>query len=68
MVIFTINYHVQLRVMDELFQNAKAMEMESARRSISSSDFKEILRKRKPSVSVNMMKAYAHWTKQFKAL
>ena len=32
----------QLRVIDELFQSGKAMEMGSATRSISPSDFKEI--------------------------
>lgn len=58
----------QLRVIDELFQSGKAMEMESATRSISPSDFKEILKGRKPSVSIDMMKAYAHWSEQFKAL
>ena len=58
----------QLRVIDELFQSGKAMEMESATRSISPSDFKEILKRRKPSVSIDMMKAYAHWSEQFKAL
>ena len=42
--------------------------MESATRSISPSDFKEILKGRKPSVSIDMMKAYAHWSEQFKAL
>ena len=58
----------QLRVIDELFQSGKAMEIESATRSISPSDFKEILKRRKPSVSIDMMKAYAHWSEQFKAL
>ena len=58
----------QLRVIDELFQSGKAMEMESATRSISYSDFEEILKRRKPSISIDIMKAYSHWSEQFKAL
>jgi SpoVK/Ycf46/Vps4 family AAA+-type ATPase len=37
-------------------------------RSIVMSDFKEILKNRKPSVSPEMIKAYIRWTEQFKAL
>jgi SpoVK/Ycf46/Vps4 family AAA+-type ATPase len=58
----------QLRVIDELFESGKALEMEASTRSITPSDFKEILKRRKPSVSIDMMKAYAHWSEQFKAL
>ena len=58
----------QLRVIDELFESGKALEMETGTRLISPSDFKEILKSRKPSVSANMMKAYAQWSEQFKAL
>jgi hypothetical protein len=32
------------------------------------SDFREILRIRKPSVSVDMIRAYMRWSDQFKAL
>jgi SpoVK/Ycf46/Vps4 family AAA+-type ATPase len=58
----------QLRVVDELFQSGRALETEANTRSISPSDFKEILKRRKPSVSIDMMRAYARWSEQFKAL
>jgi SpoVK/Ycf46/Vps4 family AAA+-type ATPase len=58
----------QLRVVDELFQSGKALEEEANTRSISPSDFKEILKMRKPSVSLDMMRAYSRWSEQFKAL
>jgi SpoVK/Ycf46/Vps4 family AAA+-type ATPase len=59
---------VQLHVVDELFKGGKALETEAHTRPISTSDFKEILKRRKPSVSIDMMKAYARWSEQFKAL
>ncbi|MGI0062527.1 MAG: hypothetical protein ACREBA_08765, partial [Nitrosotalea sp.] len=31
-------------------------------------DFKEIISRRKPSVSMEMIRAYYKWTEQFKAL
>jgi len=58
----------QLRVVNELFESGKAMESEANIRSITPSDFREILKMRKPSVSVDMLKAYARWSEQFKAL
>jgi hypothetical protein len=32
------------------------------------SDFREILKIRKPSVSIDMIRAYIRWSDQFKAL
>jgi SpoVK/Ycf46/Vps4 family AAA+-type ATPase len=58
----------QLRVVDELFKSGKALETEARTRPISLTDFKDILKRRKPSVSIDMMKAYARWSEQFKAL
>src|SRR6187200_1089864 len=58
----------QLRVVDELFQSGKALEEEANTRSIAPSDFKEILKMRKPSVSTDMIRAYMRWSEQFKAL
>lgn len=58
----------QLRVVDELFESGKALETEAYTRSISTSDFREILKRRKPSVSIDMMRAYVRWSEQFKAL
>ena len=59
---------VQLRVVNELFESGKAMEAQSNPRSISMNDFKEIIKIRKPSVSVDMIRAYMRWSEQFKAL
>src|ERR671911_1457321 len=59
---------VQLRVVNELFESGRAMEDGTNPRSIGMSDFREILRIRKPSVSVDMIRAYMRWSDQFKAL
>src|SRR6058998_3813293 len=59
---------VQLRVVDELFQSGKGLDSDSNTRSITESDFKEILKMRKPSVSMYMIRAYLRWSEQFKAL
>jgi len=58
----------QLRVVNELFESGKAMETQSHPRSISMNDFKEIIKMRKPSVSIDMIRAYMKWSEQFKAL
>jgi SpoVK/Ycf46/Vps4 family AAA+-type ATPase len=58
----------QLRVVDELFQSGKAMESAANPRAIAMSDFKEIFKIRKPSVSTEMIRAYMRWSDQFKAL
>jgi SpoVK/Ycf46/Vps4 family AAA+-type ATPase len=57
----------QLRVVNELFESGKAMEAEANTRVITMSDFKEIFKVRKPSVSIDMIKAYMKWSDQFKA-
>jgi len=59
---------VQLRVVDELFQSGKGLDNDASTRSITESDFREILKMRKPSVSIDMIRAYARWSEQFKAL
>lgn len=59
---------VQLRVVNELFESGKANENDSKTRSITMNDFKDILKMRRPSVSLEMTRAYARWTEQFKAL
>jgi SpoVK/Ycf46/Vps4 family AAA+-type ATPase len=58
----------QLRVVNELFESGMAMDTKSNPRSISVTDFKEIFKVRKPSVSAEMLKAYIKWSDQFKAL
>ena len=59
---------VQLRVVNELFVSGKANENDAKTRSINTSDFKDSLKSRRPSVSVEMLRAYTRWTEQFKAL
>ena len=63
-----ICHAAQLRVVNELFESGKAMEAQSNPRSISMNDFKEIIKIRKPSVSIDMIRAYMRWSEQFKAL
>ena len=58
----------QLRVVDELFQSGKGLDSDANTRTITESDFKEILKMRKPSVSMYMIRAYLRWSEQFKAL
>jgi SpoVK/Ycf46/Vps4 family AAA+-type ATPase len=58
----------QLRVVNELFESGKAMESESNPRLISMNDFKEIIKIRKPTVTIDMIRAYMRWSEQFKAL
>src|SRR5689334_22762749 len=58
----------QLRVVNELFESGKALESDDNPRSITMLDFKEIFKMRKPSVSIEMIKAYLGWSEQFKAL
>ena len=59
---------VQLRVVNELFASGKANDDSSRTRSITMGDFKDIQKNRRPSVSMEMIRAYMRWTEQFKAL
>ena len=59
---------VQLRVVNELFESGQAMDSTANPRLIVGVDFTEILKIRKPSVSVDMIRAYMRWSDQFKAL
>jgi SpoVK/Ycf46/Vps4 family AAA+-type ATPase len=59
---------VQLRVVSELFDQAEADNKDVQPRAIGVDDFKETLRSRKPSVSSEMLRAYANWAENFKAL
>jgi len=59
---------VQLRVVAELFDGADADNKEIQPRAIVVEDFAEVLKSRKPSVSTEMLRAYANWAENFKAL
>jgi SpoVK/Ycf46/Vps4 family AAA+-type ATPase len=64
---------VQLMVVNELFSNPSyhepiAGENPPQPRDLNMNDFKEIMTRRKPSVSMDMIRAYYKWSEQFKAL
>jgi SpoVK/Ycf46/Vps4 family AAA+-type ATPase len=59
---------VQLRVVSELFESGMALDKSALPRPIIMNDFKEVMRARRPSVSMNMLRAYANWSEQFRAL
>ncbi len=58
---------VQLRVVRELYKSGNALDKETTTRPITVADFKEVMRTRRPSVSPDMVRAYAQWSEQFKA-
>jgi hypothetical protein len=58
----------QLRVVRELFETGQALDKSVQPRPIVMPDFKEIMKSRKPSVSPEMLRAYANWAEQYKAL
>ena len=58
----------QMRVVRELFETGKALDKSVQPRPIVMTDFKEIMKSRKPSVSPDMLRAYANWAEQYKAL
>jgi SpoVK/Ycf46/Vps4 family AAA+-type ATPase len=64
---------VQLKVVNEMFSTTKYKEPvegenPSVPRDISVKDFRETMTRRKPSVSMDMIRAYYKWSEQFKAL
>ncbi len=58
----------QLRVVNELFEHGDPSNESEIPRAINLSDFKDMLKVRKPSVSSDMVRAYMRWSEQFKAL
>ena len=63
----------QLMVVNDLFHSPNfgeevMGEPKSQPRILTTADFKEIISRRKPSVSMEMIRAYYKWTEQFKAL
>ena len=57
----------QLRVVRELFESGRALDSSTQPRTINLSDFKEIIRNRRPSVSPELVRAYAMWAENFRA-
>lgn len=63
----------QLRVVNELFSSPDyhepvAGETPAQPRVLNMTDFREIMARRKPSVTMDMIRAYYKWSEQFKAL
>lgn len=59
---------VQLKVVNELFENGDPLNKSEIPRAINLSDFKDMIKVRKPSVSSEMVRAYMRWSEQYKAL
>ena len=59
---------VQLKVVSKLFDDNNNLKPDSTPDEITTNDFLEILKKRKPSVSDEMLKAYGDWSDNYKAL
>ena len=64
---------VQLKVVNEMFQSSQYKEpidgeTQSQPCDIGMKDFRETMTRRKPSVSMDMIRAYYKWSEQFKAL
>ena len=64
---------VQLKIVNEMFSTADykepvAGESPPKPRDITMKDFRETIVRRKPSVSMDMIRAYYKWSEQFKAL
>ena len=64
---------VQLKVVNEMFsvpayKEPVEGENQSTPRGITMKDFRETMARRKPSVSMDMIRAYYKWSEQFKAL
>ena len=64
---------VQLKIVNEMFSTADYKEPVAGEnppepRNITMKDFRETILRRKPSVSMDMIRAYYKWSEQFKAL
>jgi SpoVK/Ycf46/Vps4 family AAA+-type ATPase len=58
---------VQLKVVSELFETGLISDVNSKPRPITISDFKDVLSRRRPSVTSDMIKAYEMWEENFRA-
>jgi SpoVK/Ycf46/Vps4 family AAA+-type ATPase len=63
----------QLMIVNELFSapdyhEPVAGEIPPQPRDLTTGDFKEMMARRKPSVSMDMIRAYYKWSEQFRAL
>ncbi|MBA3750933.1 MAG: AAA family ATPase, partial [Nitrosopumilus sp.] len=58
----------QLKVVNELFEKGDPLDETEIPRALNLTDFKDMIKVRKPSVSSDMVRAYMRWSEQFKAL
>jgi SpoVK/Ycf46/Vps4 family AAA+-type ATPase len=59
---------VQLKVVNELFENGDPLNESEVPRTINLTDFKDMIKVRKPSVGPENVRAYMRWSEQYKAL
>ncbi len=57
----------QLCVVRELFESGKALDKNAQPRPITMEDFMNVIKKRKPSVTPEMVRAYIIWNEKFRA-
>jgi SpoVK/Ycf46/Vps4 family AAA+-type ATPase len=58
----------QLKVVNELFENGDPLDELELPRALNLTDFKDMFKVRRPSVSSDMIRSYMRWSEQFKAL
>jgi len=58
----------QLSLIGEFFESGQAADKEAKPRPLSMNDFRQILKERKPSVSLDLLLKYNEWFEKFKAL
>ncbi len=58
----------QLKVVTELFESGLALDKSSQPRQITNDDFKDLIRRRRPSISGDIVRAYVGWAAQFSAV
>lgn len=58
----------QIRVVSELFESGRVTDNQAQPREIALADFRDVLKYRKPSVSLEMLRAYSAWSENFRAL
>lgn len=66
--LYDIIQGVHLQVVREYFNSGKSVESRASLRAITQNDFLEIMKVRKPSISMEKLKLYQEWFTRYKAL
>ena len=66
--LYDIIQGVHLKVVREYFNSGKSVESRANLRAITQNDFLEIMKVRKPSISMEKLKLYQEWFTRYKAL